>query len=156
MAHASHPEARGRSGMTSDLPKLRLSFDSGTILVEGLPEDDSRGIPGLKRDLRSGSFRAEAIEYRGIIEYLRQQKIDYADDARAYQVANWTIRIDKPAFPHQTEGLAAWDRCGKRGVVVLPTGTGKTHLANLCIQKAGRPRWSSRPPSTCSTSGTTS
>ena len=28
---------------------------------------------------------------------------------------------------------------GARGVVVLPTGTGKTHLANLAIEKAGRP-----------------
>ena len=28
---------------------------------------------------------------------------------------------------------------GGRGTVVLPTGTGKTHLANLCIERAGRP-----------------
>ena len=28
---------------------------------------------------------------------------------------------------------------GGRGVVVLPTGTGKTHLANMAIERAGRP-----------------
>src|SRR5262249_24405085 len=32
-----------------------------------------------------------------------------------------------------------WWKQGGRGVVVLPTGTGKTHLAILAIQKAGRP-----------------
>src|SRR5206468_282635 len=38
-----------------------------------------------------------------------------------------------------TEGLKAWVAAGKRGVVVLPTGTGKTHLANLAIEEAKRP-----------------
>ena len=28
---------------------------------------------------------------------------------------------------------------GGRGVVVLPTGTGKTHLASMAIEKVGRP-----------------
>ncbi len=49
------------------------------------------------------------------------------------------MRVVKEAFPHQTEGLAAWWKAGGRGVVVLPTGTGKTHLANLAIHKAERP-----------------
>lgn len=125
--------------MSDDGDKLRLTFDSGTILVEGLPETDSRGIPGLRRDPRSGLHRAEAIWYREIVTYLREKAIAYTDSARSWAVTPWPIRVDKTAFPHQTEGLAAWWAAGGRGVVVLPTGTGKTHLANLCIQKAGRP-----------------
>jgi len=121
------------------LGPLKLTFDGGTILVEGLPQGDSAGIPGLKRDVRTGLFRAEGIWYRTIVQHLRDQKIPYEDKARDYDPTRWTIRIDKPAFPHQTEGLEAWNQSGKRGVVVLPTGTGKTHLANLCIQAAGRP-----------------
>ena len=119
--------------------KIRLTFDSGTLVVEGLPENDSRGIPGLQRDPRTGLFRAEAIWYRPIIEFLRANAIPYTDSARAYAATPWTIRIDKPAFPHQSEGLDAWWKAGGRGVVALPTGTGKTHLANLCIQRAARP-----------------
>src|SRR5262249_37062017 len=44
-------------------------------------------------------------------------------------------------FPHQTESVAAWWRNGKsgRGVVVLPTGTGKTFVAILAIAQVGRP-----------------
>jgi superfamily II DNA or RNA helicase len=119
---------------------LRLSFDGGTIVVQGLPDGDSLGLPGLKRDPRTaGQHRAEAIWYRPLVQALLDRGIPYKDEARSYDKTRWTIRIDKPAFPHQTEALDAWWAAGKRGVVVLPTGTGKTHLANLCIQKAARP-----------------
>jgi superfamily II DNA or RNA helicase len=124
---------------TTDGLHLRLSFEEGTVLVEGLPEGDSRGIPGLRRDIRTGLFRAEGIWYRAIVQHLLDHKIAYTDEARAYAKTPWPIRIAKRAFPHQVEGLDAWWAAGGRGVVVLPTGTGKTHLANLCIEKAGRP-----------------
>ncbi len=83
--------------------------------------------------------RAEAIGYREIIEDLREKKIPYLDEARVYSKTPWPLRVDKQAFPHQTEGVEAWCKAGERGVVVLPTGTGKTHLANLAINKAERP-----------------
>jgi superfamily II DNA or RNA helicase len=118
---------------------LRLAFEGGTIIVEGLPEGDTRGLPGVKLDHRTNVYRAEAIWYRAIVEHLRQQGIAYADEARAYERAKWSVRVTKQAFPHQLEGLEAWWGAQGRGVVVLPTGTGKTHLANLAIERAGRP-----------------
>jgi superfamily II DNA or RNA helicase len=42
-------------------------------------------------------------------------------------------------FPHQSEALETWWRAGGRGVVVLPTGTGKTFVAILAIHRAARP-----------------
>ena len=120
-------------------PKLRLGFDGGTLLIEGLPEGDTLGLPGVRFDLRSQVHRAEAIWYRAIVEHLRRQQVAYVDEARDYEKTSWSIRIEKAAFPHQTEGLDAWWAAGGRGVVVLPTGTGKTHLANLAIARAGRP-----------------
>jgi superfamily II DNA or RNA helicase len=122
-----------------DSAALRLTFDGGTILIEGLREDDPRGLPGVRFDPRAQLFRAEAIWYRTIVEHLRGHGIAYTDDARGYDKVGWSIRVDKEPFPHQVEGLRAWWEAGQRGVVVLPTGTGKTHLANLAIQKAGRP-----------------
>ncbi len=118
---------------------LRLGFDGGTIVVEGLSEDDPRAVPGVRIDPRSGLHRAEAIWYRAIVEHLRAAKIPYVDGARAYDKTPWAIRVAKEAFPHQREGLEAWWNAGARGVVVLPTGTGKTHLANMAIARAGRP-----------------
>ena len=119
---------------------LRLSFEEGTVLVEGLDEADDLGLPGVKFDPRAGLFRAEAIWYRTIVQHLIDKNIPRVDDARAYDTkADFRLRVDREAFPHQVEGLDAWVAAGMRGVVVLPTGTGKTHLANLAIQKARRP-----------------
>jgi superfamily II DNA or RNA helicase len=121
---------------------VRLVFDEGTLLVEGLPEGEAHGLPGVEYDHRIRQFRAEAIFYRSLVQHLRAQKIPYIDDARDYPTSTkWSIRVAKKAFPHQVEGLQAWWDGGRlgRGVVVLPTGTGKTHLANLAIEAAARP-----------------
>ncbi|MGC8644472.1 MAG: DEAD/DEAH box helicase family protein [Isosphaeraceae bacterium] len=118
---------------------LRLLFDAGTLVVEGLSEGDDRGLPGIKFDSRIGNFRAEAIWYRSLVEHIIKQGIAYNDSARAYGKVSWKLQVSKEAFPHQLEGLQAWWSAGGRGVVVLPTGTGKTHLANLAIERAGRP-----------------
>ena len=120
---------------------LRLTFEGGTILIEGLPEDNDLGLTGVRFDPRAKMHRAEAIYYRAIIQQIHK-KIPFIDEARDYEKRTpWPFRVVKQAFPHQTEGLAAWWDGGKngRGVVVLPTGTGKTHLANLAINVAERP-----------------
>ena len=124
---------------SSQTSELRLRFDGGTILVEGLPEGSDGGLPGLRFDARCRLYRAEAIYYRAIVEQLRARKQPYVDEARAYEPEKWSIRVERKAFTHQVEGLDAWWKAGGRGVVVLPTGTGKTHLANLAIEKAKRP-----------------
>ena len=120
-------------------PALRLSFDAGTLIVEGPGEGDDPGLPGVQYDARTKVFRAEAIWYRTLVEHLRQHKIPYTDNARGYEPVSWKLQVTKEAFPHQLEGLEAWWKEKGRGVVVLPTGTGKTHLANLAIERAGRP-----------------
>ncbi len=97
------------------------------------------GTAGDSVRLPDAAVPRPAIWYRAIVQHLLDHQIAYADEARAYDKVNWTIRVDKEAFPHQAEGLKAWWDAGRRGVVVLPTGTGKTHLANLIIAKAQRP-----------------
>lgn len=120
-------------------PPLRLVFDQGTLIVEGPREGDDPGLPGVKYDYRTRDFRAEAIWYRTLVEHIRGRKVPYEDAARGYDPVPWKLQVAKEAFPHQVEGLKAWWEAGGRGVVVLPTGTGKTHLANMAIEKAGRP-----------------
>ncbi len=118
---------------------LRLTFEGGSIVLDGLDEENSLGVPGVTYDHRTRQLRAEAIHYRTIVQFLQSRKIMYVDQARDYKVAKWPMRVEKQAFPHQTEGLKAWCDADKMGVVVLPTGTGKTHLANLAIHAAERP-----------------
>ena len=125
--------------MSTAEPTIQLMFEGGTVVVEGLAQDDSRGLPGIRFDSRSNNYRAEGIWYRTIVESLRAQNINYVDQARDYAVTRWPMRVSKAAFPHQLEAIDAWVAADYRGVVVLPTGTGKTHLANLAIERRARP-----------------
>src|SRR5262249_2208362 len=120
-------------------PAIHLAFVGGTVVLQGDDTELLLRLPGCRFDQRTGTYRAEARCYRAIVELLRQHKIAYQDDARAYQPTPWTLHSQRRPFPHQTEALETWWTQKGRGVVVLPTGTGKTHLALLAIHKAGRP-----------------
>lgn len=119
--------------------QITLAFDGGSVTVEGGDPDVRERLPGCRFDPRTGQHRAEARQYRAIVETLRRDKIAYTDQARAYEPTKWELHFDREPYPHQIEGLETWWREGARGVVVLPTGTGKTFLAMLAIRKAGRP-----------------
>ena len=118
---------------------IRLTFDGGTVIVTGGTDDDRAALPGVAFDTRTKTQRAEARHYRAIVEYLIAKKIAYEDAARAYQAVTWTLTSDRTPFPHQTEAVETWWAARGRGVVVLPTGTGKTFAAMLAIKKVGRP-----------------
>ena len=74
-----------------------------------------------------------------IVEHLLREKLPYRDEARAYDKTPWTLLSEREPFPHQTEALETWWKQRGRGVVVLPTGTGKTHVAILAIHRVARP-----------------
>jgi superfamily II DNA or RNA helicase len=118
---------------------IRLLFDRGTLLVTGPDPAQLAVLPGCRLDPRTGVWRAEGYCYRAIVEYLRNHRIPYQDGARSWDVTPWPLRRSRDPFPHQSEGLATWQRHGSRGVVVLPTGTGKTYLAILAIERTARP-----------------
>jgi len=121
---------------------IEVSAERGTVVVGGgTPGFDFSTLPGLKFDPRSGGWRAEGRAYRGIIEVLHRKKIPFVDTARGWdnKPQGWVLKTDRVPYPHQSEGVAAWWKAGGRGVVVLPTGTGKSFLAALAIQKASRP-----------------
>ncbi|HWG44572.1 MAG TPA: DEAD/DEAH box helicase family protein [Gemmataceae bacterium] len=122
-----------------DEPPIHLAFEGGTLVFTGATPECLAALPHCQQDPRSGVFRTEALHYRTVVEHLRREKIAYEDHARAYQPAPWPLRTSRDPFPHQTEALEAWWSGGARGVVVLPTGTGKTFLAVLAIHKAARP-----------------
>jgi superfamily II DNA or RNA helicase len=118
---------------------VHLAFEGGTLVLSGAAPERLAALPGVRPDPRTGVHRAEARHYRAIVERLRQERVAYQDEARAYEPATWPLRTTRDPFPHQTEALEAWWQAGGRGVVVLPTGTGKTHMAVLAIHRAARP-----------------
>jgi superfamily II DNA or RNA helicase len=122
-----------------DVPVVCLKFEGGTLVVTGPDPIRLATLPHCRPDPRSGELRAEAFHYRTLVEYLRKENIPYDDKARQYQPSPWLLQTSRDPFPHQSEALSVWWNAGGRGVVVLPTGTGKTFLAVLAIQRAGRP-----------------
>jgi superfamily II DNA or RNA helicase len=118
---------------------VHLAFEGGTLVVTGATPERLAALPHCQFDQRSGVWRAEGRHYRALVEHLRRERIDYKDGARAYQPTPWRLRTSRDPFPHQTEALETWWKAGGRGVVVLPTGTGKTHVAVLAVHRAGRP-----------------
>jgi superfamily II DNA or RNA helicase len=120
-------------------PILRLTYDGGTVVVTGGPPALLDSLPGVRFDQRTSRHRAEGRQYRAVVEHLRAHKVAYSDEARAWQPVAWHLRTSRDPFPHQTEAVETWWRERGQGVVVLPTGTGKTFVAVLAIRQAGRP-----------------
>ncbi|MBX7104853.1 MAG: DEAD/DEAH box helicase family protein [Gemmataceae bacterium] len=120
-------------------PELSLRHDAGTVLLTGADDALASSLPGMSWDVRTKAHRAEGRNYRFIIEELRRRSIPVDDRARAWGVHNWVLKTEREPFPHQSEGVAAWQAGGSRGVVVLPTGTGKTFTAILAIHRTARP-----------------
>lgn len=113
-----------------------LRFEGGTICLEGVERNAS--VPGMQWDERSSAFRAEAVKYAQVVLWLHDNELSFEDAARDYTKLELPgIKRQKP-FPHQAEALAAWERHQGRGVVVLPTGSGKTYVATLAMDR--RPR----------------
>ena len=122
-----------------ELTPIHLAFEGGTVVITGGSEEQRLDLPGVSFDPRTNNGRAEGRYYRAIVEHLRAGKIPYQDSARTWQETKWTVRSERTPYPHQTEAVETWWKQRGRGVVVLPTGTGKTFVAMLAIAKAARP-----------------
>lgn len=124
---------------------LKLTFDQGSILLHGLePQQPGTPIPlllslpGWKYDPRVHAWRAQALAYRDALTALHRSGLPYQDDARRYETLELKHLAAKAPHPFQQEGLEAWKKAGRRGIVILPTGAGKSYLAELAIEDAGR------------------
>ena len=126
--------------MTTPLPAAapHLCFERGTLLWDAGP--DWAEPPGFVVDGRVGRPRAQAMAYRSTVEWLMAQGLPFDDQARAWQPLTALRHLaPRDPRPYQTEARDAWVAGGRRGVVVLPTGTGKSYLAEMCIVATQRP-----------------
>lgn len=121
-------------------PAIKIWFQGGTLVVEGIEAQPDWFPDFLQPDPhREGFWVCPGIAYRSLIERLMAAKVAFADKARTYGRTVWSLNTGRASYPHQLEGVEAWWSGGGRGVVVLPTGTGKTHVAELAIARAQRP-----------------
>jgi superfamily II DNA or RNA helicase len=107
-----------------------LSFDRGSLVAVGGP------IPHGRYEARADSYRAPAFRYGEILDYLKGSGLEYRDDA--YKgVPCPVMSSDIKLRDYQDEALETWKAAGYRGVIVLPTGAGKTVVALKAIEEIG-------------------
>ena len=117
-----------------------LSFNAGTLLLSqadaGLPDEVKRIFTF---DSRTGCYTARGCDYAEAVISLLKNGVRFTDTAKDYCVLNNT-RLKKELIlrPHQQEALDCWTANAKRGIAVLPTGSGKTILAVAAIASAAR------------------
>ena len=125
------------------MSRLKLEFAAGTLLLR---EDGDTGLlPGVFeslviRDDRAGdAWRAAAYHYAPILRLAAQHGIEVEDQARDY--APLDLKLYSPFAPmeHQRKAMECWKTARARGVVVMPTGSGKTYFAVRCIAAVNRP-----------------
>ena len=114
-----------------------LRFDEGTLVADGLGRDDP-GSGGFEFDDRIDRYRAEAFAYRRLLGRLLKVGWTVVDEARAYGDVDLEIVDRFEPYEHQSGALQAWLGAEKRGTVVLPTGSGKTYVAQLAMEEVAR------------------
>lgn len=127
---------------------IALHHERGTVVVEGLAaaSDEVRALVrerldplGFLPDPRIAErLRAPGRQYRAALVALVKAGLEPKDEVRGYLELELVHRRERQPHPHQREALAAWMKTGRRGVVVLPTGSGKSYLAELAIAETQR------------------
>jgi superfamily II DNA or RNA helicase len=117
-----------------------LRFSAGTLTIDGLPAaaDAARllPVPPWAWDRRAGVWRCDARHYPTVRQQLDQNVPGFQDCVPEWHAIRWPRAQIHPLRPEQQDAVDAWKRT-RRGVVVMPTGTGKTEVALAILRDTG-------------------
>ncbi len=111
---------------------MKITYHKGTILLKG-----DYNVPNTKWDARSGCYRSQALNYRDIIEYLEKSGISYEDSVLDL-IPCPDLSCKATLRGYQKKALEQW-LLQRKGVVVMPTGSGKTILGLKIIEHVNSP-----------------
>ena len=108
------------------IPMVNLEFDAGSILLSGPRDELEPVLPIVTYDERIQAYRSCANNYWEIRKTLNAAKTSVNDNVAACGRFNCTLSTCLTLRSYQNEALDAWEKCDFRGVIVLPTGVGKS------------------------------
>ena len=119
-----------------DEEKLRLPTPEllQTLFGAHLPAD-TRASMG--RDKRHAFLRTQPIHFQAVKQALQAQHSPFRVVFDERPVLPFATALQVEPRPYQNEALTRWLAEGSAGVVVLPTGAGKTLVAAMAIHETG-------------------
>ncbi|QLD88478.1 DEAD/DEAH box helicase [Natronomonas salina] len=107
---------------------VTLRFDEGTVRIDGDGASALDGLSFVEVDARSESRRAPAYRYPFLVSTCHNRSLP-VEDAVLDLPEVGDLTTDYELRGYQEDALEAWHGANDRGVVELPTGSGKTVLA---------------------------
>src|SRR5512142_3198100 len=108
-----------------------LAFDRGTLTLSGAKA--ARGQP-FQWDARTRQWRCHAMHYPAVKAALGGRA---RDTLAVPKIMHWP-RVALPGLRgDQFAALDAWEHGGRRGQIIMPTGTGKTVVALAAMAHCG-------------------
>jgi superfamily II DNA or RNA helicase len=112
---------------------MKLVFDRGTLVLYGNPDNASR-LPGVLWDPRVQAWRAPACYYAMLSQELSRRHPGFCDETHP-QLSDAPSIPFPELRPYQAASVASWEFAGKRGIIALPAGAGKTRTAIAAISR---------------------
>lgn len=115
-----------------------ISFDQGTLLLGGFSDEGVAKIfahLNWVMDNRVGKFRIDACRYADVQRAISQVAGRVSNDVAQWQKVKWPKNLLPVLRPQQVQAVEAFLQADKNGVVVMPTGTGKTVVALAIAQQ---------------------
>ncbi len=91
----------------------------------------------MGRDKRHAFLRTQPIHFQAVKRALQAQHTPFSVAFEERPALPFTTTLQVEPRPYQDEALANWLAEGSAGVVVLPTGAGKTLVAAMAIHETG-------------------
>ncbi len=91
----------------------------------------------MGRDKRHAFLRTQPIHFQTVKQALQARGVPYNVVFEERPALPFATELRVEPRPYQHEALARWLAAGSAGVVVLPTGAGKTLVAAMAIHETG-------------------
>src|SRR5437867_8228452 len=113
-----------------------LTFRDGMLSLDG-DVDPAFANKFFKRH-PLGSWIAPAYRYADIISFCNDCGVRLDDGAAQFFTTD-TFSHQEPLdpFDFQTDAIHAWEKADRKGLIVLPTGAGKSFMTRVLIARIG-------------------